>query len=182
MEPEIKELKKYYNNGQLQEHSSYRNWKLEVYKQLYEKVLLLESYDDSVSLDGEYKKWHDNGQLWIHSFYKNGVFDGEYKRWWSNGHLAIQCFYRSGELDGEYKRWYENGQLYEHSFYYHGNEIYKLNDAIVGAIVKFQRSFRIRRALNKYFTSREFAEWWYSPTVRGGLLAKQEILSTISEM
>ena len=75
-----------------------------------------------------------------------------------------------------------NDQLKTHGFYKNGYKVCNLNDDTVRSIIKFQRSYRIHSALNKYFASRTFVEWWYSPTVKGGMLSKKEILSTISEM
>ena len=47
---------------------------------------------------------------------------------------------------------------------------------------KLQRSFRIKRGLKKYFLSRAFVEWWYSPTVKGGMLAKKELTNFVNKM
>lgn len=206
MESKIKERKKYYDNGQLWKQCFYRNGKLDgEFKSWYRNGQLIEHrfYRDG-KLGGECKGWRENGQLYKQYFYNNGERE-EYKNWYRNGQLETHrlyhnkeqeefkswynngqpqehSFYCNGKLYGEFKQWYCDGQLYEHGFYKNGERVCDLNYKIIKAIVKFQRSFRISMSLKKYFNSREFVEWWYSPTVKGGLLAKQEILNTISEI
>lgn len=154
------EYKSWCNNGQAKLHCFYKNGKLE----------------------GDYNEWYYNGQLLAHSFYRDNKLDGEHKQWWFNGQLFMRCFYKNGKLEGEYTKWYDNNRLLEHYLYKNNQFVCRLNDSIIHAIIKLQRSFRISRALTKYFASRAFVEWWYSPTVKGGLLSKKEILSTLSEM
>ena len=158
MSTEIEDVKKYYDNGQLYKHCFYR----------YDKY------------DGEYKEWYDNGQLSKHGFYRGGKWEGEWKEWYVSGKKLIHGFYNNNKLNGEHKVWYFNGQLLEHSLYCYGEEICNLTDDILGAITKLQRVYRIHRALSKYFSSRSFIEQWYSPTVKGGLLAKQNILEVFT--
>jgi len=52
------EYKRWYENGQLEEHCYYKNGKL----------------------DGEYTSWHQNGRPLQHSHYTNGLYDGKYKK------------------------------------------------------------------------------------------------------
>ena len=69
------EYKEWHYNGQLWEHSFWKNGKY----------------------DGEYKHWNDNGQLTAHSFFKNGILKGEYKWWNGNGQLYHHGFWKNGK-------------------------------------------------------------------------------------
>ena len=69
---ELKEVKTYYNNGQLFEHCF---------------------LNENGEFHGEYKARTECGQMWIQCFYDNGKYHGEYKRWHSNGQLWDHCFY-----------------------------------------------------------------------------------------
>ena len=61
----MEERKSWYENGQLQEQTFYRNGKLE----------------------GECKSWYENGQLQVQAFYRDGKEEGERKLWYENGQL-----------------------------------------------------------------------------------------------
>ena len=43
-------------------------------------------------------------------------------------------------------------------------------------IRRVQRRIRINHNLKKYFNSRKFNEWWYSPSVKGGMLSKADMM------
>lgn len=183
MESEIKEHKEYYNNGQLSKQYLYKNDKL----------------------DGEYTHYYNNGQIEERGFFTNGKPTGDYTlwykngsrqyhvtddnknnttwryvtRWYDNGQMFTYTYYKDRRISYVHKEWASFGVLIDHYLYING-KIYVLTYRIVPSIIKLQRSFRIQRALNKYFRSRKFVEWWYSPTVKGGLLAKQDISDTLS--
>lgn len=97
-ESDIKEFKRWHDNGSLWRHEFYRNRNLE----------------------GTCKGWHTNGMLSSRAIYRNGRLEGEYKQWYRNGLLCEHEFYRDGELEGERKEWYDNGQLYKREFYQDG--------------------------------------------------------------
>ena len=70
------EYKRWYSNGQLWVHISYKNDRL----------------------DGEYKCWHENGQLNVHCSYKDSKYEGEYKSWYPNGKLWNHSFYKDDKV------------------------------------------------------------------------------------
>ena len=69
------EYVRYYENGNLKEHSHWKNNKLY----------------------GEYKFYHEIGQLWEHSFWKNGKRHGEYKDYHENGQLWEHSLWKNGK-------------------------------------------------------------------------------------
>lgn len=138
--------------------------------------------ESAVDIVREYLIYDENGQLEEQYYSMNGRLYGEYKEWYHNGQLRNQGSYKNDKRNGEYKEWSNNGQLSIHIFYRNGNKICDLNEKILNTLINFQRSYRIRKNLQNYFNSHVFVEWWYSPTVKGGLLSKQDIANTILAM
>lgn len=133
--------------------------------------------------EGESKWWFENGQLHKHCYYRDGKKEGEYKKWYENGQIQEHCYYSDGKLEGEYKTWwFENGQLFRHCYYRNNIKICELTGDTVSSIIKLQRSFRNRRSLKKYLNSRQFIEWWYSPSVKGGITSKKELADFADEI
>jgi len=66
---------RYWKNGNLKEHSHWKNNKLY----------------------GEYKFYHEIGQLWEHSFWKNGNKHGECKLYDYNDRLWSHSFWKNGK-------------------------------------------------------------------------------------
>ena len=83
------EFVRYWENGNLREHSHWENGKRH----------------------GEYKDYRENGQLMRHAFYENGKLNGKFKMYHNNGQLGLYCFYKNGKLNSECKVYHENGQL-----------------------------------------------------------------------
>jgi antitoxin component YwqK of YwqJK toxin-antitoxin module len=90
--------KRWYENGQLMVHESYKDGKPE----------------------GNRKVWYDNGHLMVDSFYKNGEFEGRYKTWHENGCPEQLIFYKNGNHEGEYRVFHETGQIECHLIYLNG--------------------------------------------------------------
>ena len=74
------EFKAWYDNGQLDTHSFYKN----------------------NTLHGERKGWYPDGQINVHCFYKDGELHGEYKYWGDNGELFDHKLYKDGKTVEDY--------------------------------------------------------------------------------
>lgn len=127
----------------------------------------------------ECKRWYNNAQIKERQKWRYNNMSSEYKSWYKNGQIEKHFYSVDEYIIGEYKKWYNNGEIHKHMYYYNGGQV---SHRVWVALIKFQRAYRTRRALKKYFASRGFVEWWYSPTVRGGILAKQELLDMVSKI
>ena len=81
--------KRWFENGQLEEVSVYRDDKLE----------------------GPYKGWYKNGQLLEECLFRDNKLEGLYKSWYENGQLMNEGEYKNGKLEGPWKEWYEDGTI-----------------------------------------------------------------------
>ncbi|SNR37881.1 YARHG domain-containing protein [Lutibacter flavus] len=138
----VKEVKTYFENGQLESISYKKNGKLNgEFKTYLEngQIELAGSYKNG-KVNGEVKKYNKSGQLEsvseysegvlyiIKSFHENGKLKtsgnivgnnkiGEWSVFYENGQLVTSGKYEEGKKVGNWKRYYENGELEEFGKY-----------------------------------------------------------------
>jgi antitoxin component YwqK of YwqJK toxin-antitoxin module len=107
------EYKTWYNNGQPEVQSFYKNG----------------------TLEGDRKFWYEDGELWAWDSWKNGKLNGERKTWYHNRNLHIHSFYQDGDLEGWHKVWDKDGRLHALEFYRNGKQEgaqkYRYGDGLV---------------------------------------------------
>lgn len=84
---EEKEVKEYYENGQLKS--------------------ICKTIDGK--LNGEWKSYHENGQLFESAYLIDGLQTGEYKNYYNTGKLYMIGNFIDGIQTGEWKSYFENG-------------------------------------------------------------------------
>jgi antitoxin component YwqK of YwqJK toxin-antitoxin module len=85
----ISPISNYYENGQLREKRTFKDWKR----------------------DGLWEEYYGDGQLWVKRTYKDGVLDGPYERYHFNGQLEVKGTYKDGKKDGLWEVYNEDGTL-----------------------------------------------------------------------
>jgi len=105
--------KMYYENGQLQLETVYKNSK-EIGPTKYYDYKGKRYYKRK---NGVFKTYHSNGEIDTSESYKNGLLHGLRKRFWDNGQLMFKEKYINGKIqDGEYVEYDEDGlKCYESS-------------------------------------------------------------------
>lgn len=82
-------IETYYDNGQLESRSNYKDDKL----------------------NGLYETWYKNGQLKARGIYKDDKLEGLWEIWYLNGQLMSRTYYENDKPDGLHEILHENGQL-----------------------------------------------------------------------
>ena len=103
----------YYDNGQLESKTTYKNGELDGPVEEYHDNGQLESkttYKNG-ELDGPTEYYYFDGQLEVKRTYKDGKPDGPYEWYYRNGQLEVKRTYKDGELDGPFESYHENGEV-----------------------------------------------------------------------
>jgi antitoxin component YwqK of YwqJK toxin-antitoxin module len=106
----IKNSKKYYENG---------NIKIDCH---YKDNMLEDNIYDNKYLEGNYKEYFNDfyNTVWKDINYKDGLLDGIYKEYWEDGTLMTQSNYVNGKLEGKFRSWFESGVLESELEYVNG--------------------------------------------------------------
>ncbi|MGK0427205.1 MAG: antitoxin component YwqK of YwqJK toxin-antitoxin module [Ulvibacter sp.] len=106
--------KYYYENGNLNELTTYKNGFEEGKVQAFFVDGTI-SNDVSVNkygnLNGEVKRYYRNGNFKEHSFYINGKLNDIQRYYYENGNLSDLITHNNGLEEGKLEMYFENGQL-----------------------------------------------------------------------
>jgi antitoxin component YwqK of YwqJK toxin-antitoxin module len=75
------------------------------------KLREINTYNDSLKLDGVCKSWNTDGKLIAKAYYFNGSKTGTWKVWHDNGQLAYVMKYRNNKKVGKCLMYDKNGVL-----------------------------------------------------------------------
>lgn len=95
------DFKRWYGNGQLKEHTTYKDGKI----------------------IGEASSWFENGQLKEQITYKDGERQGETRNWYESGQLNSSVHYVDSQRDGKTQYWDMEGKLSSECTYKAGERI-----------------------------------------------------------
>ena len=93
-------IKLYYENGNLESESNFKDGKQEGLSKLYYENGDLESegnYKDGKG-EGLAKEYYENGNIRIEGNYKDGKKEGHFKEYYENGYLMAQYYYKDGKI------------------------------------------------------------------------------------
>ena len=110
-------LKSYYENGNLQETSYYKDGKLEGIQIAYYEngSLKSESTYKNGKLNGMVKSYYENGKIQREFNTKDGKLNGLAKEYLENGNLLGEINYKNDKLDGLMRVYYENNNIKQES-------------------------------------------------------------------
>ena len=131
--------KSYYENGNIEDHTPYKNYKDEgTVLRYYENGNKKEEKNYVAgSMNGKYIKYYETGIVEREAMYLKYTPNGLQKEYYKNGKLASSSYYSNGLLNGTKKEYnekgqltrnslYENGSLISESFYKDGKEIFPM--------------------------------------------------------
>ncbi|WP_421849511.1 hypothetical protein [Marinomonas sp.] len=178
----IGEFKQYYNNGKIQQTTSYdlngikdgaqtifykngtvhqtlhySNGQLNGTVSTFHQNGKLESeeqYINNKHADGECKHYDELGRLSRLHHYKNGVFDGQYTDYYENGKVQRSAVYKEGHHQ-QSQSFYSNGVLRSDN-YNKGNQ--QISDSYNEQGQLVSREFSITTEIHTYQSAREY---WY---------------------
>ena len=109
-------FKKWYDNGKLERHFNYKNYKKTgLHQEWYDtgKKQFERNYDDD-KLNGLCKDFYndDNNNIKIECNYKNNKLHGQYMSFYNNNNIKTECTYKNEKLYGLHKTYYDNKQIY----------------------------------------------------------------------
>jgi len=103
----------FFDNGDIQEKSTYMNGALDGTRTIYHSngnVEVEENYVKDV-MEGSFKAFHENGKLNIEVPYKNGQMNGTLKRYYDTGSLQEEVAMVGGMENGPFKEYFANGKV-----------------------------------------------------------------------
>jgi antitoxin component YwqK of YwqJK toxin-antitoxin module len=102
---------KWYENGNLSEHSNYRDGVLSgVSKRWYESgVQSFEVRFENDKENGLSIEWHENGNKRCEQHYKDGILDGKSVEYHENGQKHEEGQYKDGKMTGRWDFWHDTG-------------------------------------------------------------------------
>ena len=118
----------YYDNGEVQEKSFYKDGKLDGERMLYFDnggVEISEAYVEGV-MTGPYKVYYKSGQVQLEQNFENGQLTGTSIKYHENGKLAEEVSFVDGEENGPFKEYYPNGEVHWEGNYLNGDNEFGL--------------------------------------------------------
>jgi antitoxin component YwqK of YwqJK toxin-antitoxin module len=117
-------IKSFYDNGNLQRESIYKNNKRNGIQKEYNEngKISFEGYFKDDKQEGIIKTYYKNGKLQYELNFKNGILEGIAKIYNENGILKEEANYINGKLDGIFKKYYDSGKL-ESEYNYKDNNV-----------------------------------------------------------
>ena len=106
-------VKEYYENGNLEFETPYKNDKIEGIKKSYDENgnLEIETPYKNDKREGMTKLYYSNGKLWEEAPYKNGKVEGIAKVYFENGKIMAEMSYLNNLFHGDTRFYTEDGKL-----------------------------------------------------------------------